>query len=264
MKLNKILSLLEAAVGGRPEYQQLQLDDLITMLNTHCKDARWMIEQNNPIWRGRSTRSKAGATMFQVDPSKTMRKSQNTSNYYTMIWDHHPDWIGWPKRSQSFIGTSDLKYARDYGTAFAVIPYDGVKVGVVGRDDLHSVNVNIGPFWATYPAINRELERLGFPETSYDELVKYANGREYMEVKNAIDIRSAVAKIIGEAPTPTEGLRDLYSMSRMVTKPTLHTTKTLQSAPGWADGVEVWVSGPCVMISGTQFRQLRKSFANKN
>lgn len=264
MKLNKILTLTEAAVGARPQYDTLQIDEVITLLNTHCGDALWMIKNNNPIWRGFRDLDDS-VPFYRVDPSKTVRKSQNTNNYYTMIWDHHPDWQGWPKRSRSLIATSDISYAGDYGNRFAVIPYDGAKIGAVNSNDLHDIDVDVGGYRASYPEINRALGRFWVPDTSYEELVQYVNGpdmQEYLDGANPLDLRGAIAKIITSAPTPMDGLNDLFSMSRMYPKPTLHTTKTLQSAPGW-DETEVWVSGPCILITKDAFDEIGEKLSTE-
>lgn len=256
MRLSKILTLTEAAVGADLQYSPLSVEEVINLLETHCSDAQWMVDNNNPIWRGLKYLA-TDVPGYYIDPSKTVRKSQNTTNYYTIIWDHHPDWKGWPKRSRSLIATSNLDYAGWYGNAFAAIPYNGVQIGVVNVGDLHDVKVNLGPWTSTYPQINRELDRLDIPHTSYEALMRYTNSLDfYIGAGNSDDTRGIIVNLINGAPTPMEGLFDLFSMERMDPKPTLHTTKTLQSAPGW-DETEVWIGGPCLLISHEMWTQLQ-------
>ena len=77
--------------------------------------------ENPVIWRGLG---KIDADYIHMDPiaSELPRVSRNTHNYYTLWMDNHPDWEGWPKRSRSFVCTTDRTKAERYGNQYVIIP----------------------------------------------------------------------------------------------------------------------------------------------
>lgn len=111
----KLHELLEAAVGKLPTFDKLEIEEAIHLLNKHCKNALWMLEENKSIYRGDVSNEKNSFTT--IDTNLTTRKSQNTSNYYTMILDNHPEMKDFPKRSKSLICSTSLDDARVYSGA---------------------------------------------------------------------------------------------------------------------------------------------------
>lgn len=70
-----------------------------------------------------------------------LRKSQNTTNEYTMLMsDVLPAWKEYPKRTRSFICTNSIdrvdNYVRNLEDAFLVLPKNGAKIGVCPKGDL--------------------------------------------------------------------------------------------------------------------------------
>jgi len=128
-------AFMESAVGAKPKYEKLDVDKAITMLNEHCKDSLWMLENDTPIWRGDSSVKFPKSGFLAVNTSLTERKSTNTSNHYTVLFDNHPEMKDFPKRSRSFIASTSMLRAEDYthygksNHPFAIIPYDAAKVG---------------------------------------------------------------------------------------------------------------------------------------
>ena len=71
------------------------------------------------------------------DSSAHVRQSANTLNYYTLLMDHIlPSWKFYPNRSKSFICSTSIKTAKNYGKAYTLFPPDGTIVGVADDNDL--------------------------------------------------------------------------------------------------------------------------------
>lgn len=93
-----------------------------------------------------------------------LRKSQNTTNEYTMLMsDILPAWKEYPKRTRSFICTNSIDrvddYMRNLEDAFLVLPKNGAKIGVCPERDLWFSFENGGIF--TLNQFNRALNNLG-------------------------------------------------------------------------------------------------------
>lgn len=63
------------------------------------------------------------------------RKSSNTANYYTALTEVLPSWKNWPKRSQSFICTTNEIQASRYGEHYVVIPLENQPIAVASEKD---------------------------------------------------------------------------------------------------------------------------------
>lgn len=193
----------------------------IDILNKSCKDALWMLDRNTPIWRGdMDAFSKTG---FRVaDPTKTERTSANTQNFYTLIFDNHPEMKNWPKRSRSFIASfGDKSISRVYGDLVAVIPFDGVKIGWVGDKDIWFKNVTLFGKQGISD-MNDEFDNKGFSDENWEKFK--ADAERY---------KAGFLNRIFAAYSPKKlGFKQL-------------TSKTLSSMSGKS---EVWVGGECVLI----------------
>ena len=129
------------------QYDEMDLDAAIKIINTKCKDAFWMIHSNTPFYRGDpNVPNDVEELGFAIaDPSKTERKSANTTNYYTVILDNIPSMAEYPKRSKSFICTTSHLKARDFArqsTPYIIIPFDNVDIGVVNSGDLWDMSLD--------------------------------------------------------------------------------------------------------------------------
>jgi hypothetical protein len=130
------------------QYDEMDLDAAIKIINTKCKDAFWMIHSNTPFYRGDPNVPESVDDMgFAIaDPSKTERKSANTTNHYTVILDNIHSMREYPKRSKSFICTTSRLKARDFakqGNPYVIIPFDKVDIGVVNSSDLWDTEIEI-------------------------------------------------------------------------------------------------------------------------
>lgn len=96
--------------------------------------------KGNGIFRGVQSMDKE--TLY-VKPSKHIRSSRNTENYYTWLLEFLPSWEKYPKRSRSIICSSDPRSADGYGTVYEVIPKNEALIGVCPESD----------FWRSFPRI---------------------------------------------------------------------------------------------------------------
>lgn len=122
----------------------ISVDEAIEFLEKNCVQSM----KNRPLWRGGPRTRISYGDSHLGEP----RVSANTSNYYTLIVDNLPAWKFFPKRSRSFIGSSDIDGAYDVGPGpCLMIPFDNAKVGVCPRED----------FWTSFDSIE-SLEDLNY------------------------------------------------------------------------------------------------------
>lgn len=85
------------------------------------------------IWRGDSDMP---IKPWVADTSKTLRKSANTANLYTLWFSNHPTWAQYPPRQSAIICSTELSTASAYGKRFVIIPADDAKIGICPENDL--------------------------------------------------------------------------------------------------------------------------------
>lgn len=255
--------ILEVAVKERPKYTPLSVDEAVNLLNARCKDSLWMLELDKPFWRGDwhvSADKKVLQNGFAtVDTSATERKSENTSNYYTVLLDNHPDRQDFPKRSRSFIATTDESRAAGYGNfkQFVIIPCDGTKIGVVYAEDMWDTKISLFNDVRDIERFNDVFENMRLkPEISsfleFDKKLKSGDedaanvfkdffGYEaYDEYKN--DFMNEIWRAYGP-------------------KSTNHKAFTTKNLPRNLPDTEVWIGGDVVLISKDMWEQLKQDYA---
>jgi len=139
------------------QYRDLGINKAMDFLNGHCRQALATIK--NPIWRGMKNHKE---DIVFADPSTGKRMSQNTTNQYTALIDSSPYFKGWPKRSSSFVCSSNRSYASQFSkgydassTLYAIFPFDGVKIAVCPTRDMWQVPISI-------PAFNKKFNHGGW------------------------------------------------------------------------------------------------------
>jgi len=141
MKISQIISEAEPATeiiketAVKPYEIQVRdwsSDEAVKILKNNCKDSLKLVKSRDTLFRGTTDR---GAFLV-IDPSTGVRKSTNTKNYYTILMDNSPYFREYPARSKSLICTTDEFYARDYGTMYALVPFDGQKIGICPYSDI--------------------------------------------------------------------------------------------------------------------------------
>ncbi|MCK9416317.1 hypothetical protein M0Q97_06635 [Candidatus Dojkabacteria bacterium] len=117
--------------------RSLTKDEFKSILNRFCKNFDW---NDTPIYKGMYIDGDFALT----NPKGQERRSANTANYYTVIFDNSPYLGEFPKRSQSLICSTDLNTAGTYGVLYRVIPFDGAKIAVCSNPDFwHAFEKNI-------------------------------------------------------------------------------------------------------------------------
>lgn len=261
----KITELLNESL----KYEPLQIKKAINQLNTHCKNALWMLHENKPLYRGSRNENLVNLLnnngFVYVDPSKAQRQSANTSNYYTLIFDNIPSMAKFPKRSKSFI-CSTSKYIADgysdYGPAAILIPFDNTLIGAVNRQDMWDTVIKLAGQSDKVEDWNRSYEGLNLPQTSYNDFISALS--KIPQLSNVVNPGAygtdyRLAMIAAKKPNFTglhlaKEIPIAYSPEK--TKFTLHTTSNLQGVRG-----ECWVGGPCILINYDMWNQLRFAYA---
>ena len=122
-------------------------------MHRHCGESLWMLSKS-PLWRGfgESSAQNTAATNARINgwvsaDAPTNRHSANTSNFYTAFIDSNPSRGGYPKRSSSWICSTDYDTAFGFGIGqpFAIIPFDGAKIGVCYGSDLWNAKIALIP-----------------------------------------------------------------------------------------------------------------------
>ena len=241
--------------------EQLKMDTYIHYvvkdnLKNNCKDSLWMFENGTPIWRSLGWQEydrlrNPKVTGAIVDPTVSTRVSTSTSNHYTQIFDSIPSMSAFPKRQNSIIATtshnrSEALFWREDLT-IAIIPFDGVKIGCTNTPDIWNIEVTLGSQTASVKDINDVFQKLGVPDSSYNDIIRYISDPPNDEVRQQIESTFSItceelAKQIPEAYSPQN------------TGMTLHTSATLSSVMVHEEeGNELWIGGPCVYLTRKNF-----------
>jgi hypothetical protein len=124
MKFSEYILLMENQARNIDSVEAKQL------IQDHCQI---IIKNNYYIYRGIPNNSKYLFGNAVFDPP---RKSANTFNFTTLIIDNSPLWAKYPKRSKSYICSTDKLCAETYGTLYRVYPFDGANIGICPTRDI--------------------------------------------------------------------------------------------------------------------------------
>lgn len=241
MKIHEIIT--EATI--KPYAKEDITEDIFEYLKMHCSE---FIANNldSPIWRGSKHNVKEA---FVINPASGTRKSENTTNYYTLLMDNSPYMRGWPKRSKSLICSTREEVSSSFGTTYAVFPFDGAKIAICPSTDLWNTMINasiLGYTRAiTWPTINYTLQRMGFEDDSYESMIEYTKTPEFKQKLGAFN----------KDMSPDEFLPELLK---------LMSPDQVGFEIEWvADFVrnrypdnEVWFSAPCVAVRRDIYEQM--------
>jgi hypothetical protein len=250
--------LAERAFDKEPDYHSLDIESAIAILNKNCKDALWMLELNRPFWRGFAKHIKAANSGFAtVDTSATERESQNTSNYYTVILDNNPLMKGFPKRSRSFIGSSNYLRADDFrwgGSVYAMIPFDNVPIGYVGKSDMWDTIIRLFGEIQYIKNFNLMFSRMGL-EPNIASFRKFSNRLAEGDEK-ALE---AFKNVFTKADTNFKKVSFLDQIFQAYSpEKTGHKTFTTATMPDnlKKKNSEVWVGGKIILMTKAMWDKL--------
>jgi hypothetical protein len=134
MKIHEIITEAEVTPYKFNTFEETQIDSVIEQLKEKCSVALSIF--STPIWRGFQNHTQP---IVIADPSTGVRKSQNTTNYFTSLIDSSPYMKGWPKRSKSFI-CSTSNYAGEFGKTYAIFPVDNARIAVCPGFDIWEID----------------------------------------------------------------------------------------------------------------------------
>jgi len=98
-----------------------------------------LLNKESAIYRGIKHKDgrKKPQDVYIIDPSEHNRVSIDTDNTYTLIIDNSEYWKDYPKRSESVICSTNLKYAQSFGEVYRVIPIkENTLFGKCEEDDI--------------------------------------------------------------------------------------------------------------------------------
>lgn len=232
------------------------------IINEQCSDCAWMVTKKTPFWRGdTSDKFLTGVrqTGFAVtDSSVTVRKSENTSNFYTVILDNIEGRSDFPKRSRSFIASTDQARAGAFGgwnrkeNLLALIPFNGTKIGFVNANDM----------WDTEITMYGRVETINEWNYGFDTLGISADWEAVLEFDRLLKLgdKSATERFRQAFPTAPEGSTDfLEALTRAYSaRGTGHTsvaTSALTPAMMRQES-EVWLGGQMLVVTHPMWLEL--------
>lgn len=273
-------AFMESAVGAKPKYEKLDVDKAIAMLNEHCKDSLWMLENDAPIWRGDSSVKFPKSGFLAVNTSLTERKSTNTSNHYTVIFDNHPEMKDFPKRSRSFIASTSYGRADDYAYSesnrpFAIIPYDNSKIGLVNLNDMWDVRISLFGSEYSYDVERwnsefQEMLRINDDFASFEVFDKKLKDKDPKVLSR---LRSTISKWSNLQDNKYEALVKRYAehfLDEVFKEYSPKKTGLEWKYPRDLEGkflrtkdMEVWVEGNVILIDENMWKKLLEAYNGK-
>ena len=249
---------------GPPSYKPLNMQELLEVLQTECSNAKWMFTDNTPLWRGDaslSIKELPGFTAGIIAEPKS-RVSQNTGNYYTLIFDNIKSRIDVPKRGKSFIASTDSTTAHGFGEVFfnlyAVIPFNSTKIGVVPHSDMWSSNITMFGKTLRIKTWNTAFQKIGLPDDNWSEWEQFDEDLKNQNQTALAQLEKSSLIDVSYASTFLEQITDAYSVEK--TDQSVHTTETLSHI----EDCEVWIGGKCIFIPRSVWSEIRKTINGKS
>lgn len=270
---------LEAQVGNDvPQYTKLAVQEAHALLNSKCKNALWMLHEDRPIYRGDIELQKSvSATGFSVfDANLTTRRSQNTKNYYTLIFDNHPKMQDFPKRSKSIIGSTERHVALTYannsihrkrqqepehpdadlkGQSVVIIPFDDSRIGETGQEDIWHIHTTLFDQYESLPQFNIAWANAQMSDIDWSQWIKFdedmKRGHERPKRPLGIGFERYQEYFTKYENDFLETVFQAYSPA--VTGMRAGTTSTISKHKNQ----EVWVGDKMLCISSSMWNRLR-------
>jgi hypothetical protein len=110
------------------------------------------------------------------------------SSHHTLLMDNLPSWNGFPKRTQSIIGSTNFGFDPSFGDHYyCIIPYDGANFAVAPDGDLWNSSCKIsGEEYKFDDYFSESFSQASISDYSYDEMMEdiqklyddYLSGKE--------------------------------------------------------------------------------------
>jgi hypothetical protein len=238
---------------------QLDLQEVEEIIKKNCSDSLWMFKRRRTIWRGEndlnSILGKDGVAI--IDITKSERKSQNTSNWYTLIIDNSPKYKDFPKRSQSLICSSNIEIAKAFGPPMAIIPFNSAKIGVVNTPDMWNKSVIIGGKKMDVEVANKvfnPLKKFGLSDTNWQSFIdfdkKLKTDKKFREEVEDDAESKPLKSLFDDFVVKIRGLYDNLGFELLTPKQYEERTKKRRRE------TEMWIGGKVVALSKEVFETI--------
>jgi hypothetical protein len=250
------------AVQYKDVFKNLKEDAIFT-IKKHCseilqvyKNSKARIYRGMPLYKSR---------YIGADSSEIIRKSANTSNYYTTIFSEHPSWSDFPKRSKSYICTNEYVTSHYYGLVYLAFPINGTKIGICPENDMwYSFEKIVGKklhildlpsFFDNLNYIKKYFlnQKKSINDSSLIKMKEEINqlgidikNNEFSEEKNQ-NCRNSIRQLIISYKKSSDSLFD-YIIKSLDPYKNGFEVVTTSNYPFRKNSSEVWFSGKCIFI----------------
>ena len=194
------------------------------------------------------------------------------SSHHTLLMDNLPSWNGFPKRTQSIIGSTNFGSDPSFGDHYyCIIPYDGANFGVAPDVDLWNSSCKIsGEEYKFDDYFSESFSQASISDYSYDEMMEdiqklyddYLSGKEIeisryiirilkqMKEDNVKDVKIALNDYF--APNKFRGLGTKHVGSNGFTLMNYSEISNIQEKDSQGNlikyGNEFWTDSECLIV----------------
>lgn len=262
----------------KPE-ESASVKELVKLLQAHCKNSIPAIKKDNVLFRGWQSPKPSGI----YNPSTGSRSSENTTNFYTELFDTNPANSAWPKRSKSFICTTKESRAWQYaggrrqGSVSVVVPFDGVDVARCNFMDVWYYRPMSGKFFTQSPPSIVQMNEMlrsalggsgGIPFNTLRKRLEGVGGDGIFSWKDNFQLNVDTAVREDELADDSSNLEDLERLTpefidNFVDSYTYDEHPTSFDLVAASEAVddrnrEVWFSGKCVMFDSIYLDHVKR------
>jgi hypothetical protein len=194
------------------------------------------------------------------------------SSHHTLLMDNLPSWNGFPKRTQSIIGSTNFGFDPSFGDYYyCIIPYDGANFAVAPDGDLWNSSCKIsGEEYKFDDYFSESFSQASISDYSYDEMMEdiqklyddYLSGKEIeisryiirilkqMKEDNVKDVKIALNDYF--APNKFRGLGTKHVGSNGFTLMNYSEISNIQEKDSQGNlikyGNEFWTDSECLIV----------------
>lgn len=194
------------------------------------------------------------------------------SSHHTLLMDNLPSWNGFPKRTQSIIGSTNFGFDPSFGDYYyCIIPYDGANFAVAPDGDLWNSSCKIsGEEYKFDDYFSESFSQASISDYSYDEMMEdiqklyddYLSGKELeishyiirilkqMKEDNVKDVKIALNNYF--APNKFRGLGTKHVGSNGFTLMNYSEISNIQEKDSQGNlikyGNEFWTDSECLIV----------------
>jgi hypothetical protein len=178
-KLISSLKILTCSAVTPWTNRTIGIDEFKKYINTDFSEAYQQYLNGNIIYRGDKNINMQDGIAVYIVPG--IRKSQNTTNYYTELFSNIlPSWKEYPKRDHSIICTSNKKVAAGFGegNSYIIFLKNGTKLGICPYSDI----------WCSFMKIFKNLIDYKLTLKTFNEVMeKIIKSTKYTDFKTLLD-----------------------------------------------------------------------------